>query len=122
MLQGAGTKYRLYLAEAILDETRRVLLTYQRIRKTYHYSDEEVEQFIQQLRNISEAVLMDLTEISVIKRDPKDNFILACATQAQADYIVTKDLDLLNLKKYQAIQILSTEEFLKLLRKGDHAQ
>ena len=54
-----------------------------------------------------------LSPVSVIKSDPSDNKILACAQQAQADYIITGDKKhLLPLKKFQGIPILSPRDFL----------
>ena len=46
-------------------------------------------------------------------RDPKDNFILECALEAQPDYIVTGDSDLLVLHPYKGIKIITPTKFLK---------
>jgi putative PIN family toxin of toxin-antitoxin system len=48
-------------------------------------------------------------------RDPKDDVILACATQAQAAAIVSGDKDLLSLKQYQNIPILTPAQVLNSL-------
>lgn len=48
-----------------------------------------------------------------ICRDPKDNLILDTALQGKVDYIVSGDKDLLVLKKYKGISILTPKEFLK---------
>lgn len=114
MLQNGGRSYELYLSEAILEETRRVLLSYPRLRKRYPYSDEDVEEFIQWLRDASH-VLSKCPRIAVVKEDPKDDIVLACALKARADYIVSKDDHLKDLKEYRGIKILSTDEFLQLL-------
>jgi len=36
-----------------------------------------------------------------ICRDPEDNFVLELAQAEQADYIVTRDKDLLDMKKWK---------------------
>jgi putative PIN family toxin of toxin-antitoxin system len=113
-LQQGGRKYELYLSEAILRETRRVLLTYYRIRKRYPYSDEDVEDFIKGLRGASH-VISRWPKIEVIKEDPKDDMVLACAIEVGADYIVSKDDHLKDLREYRGIKIISTDEFLKIL-------
>ena len=41
VLLGAKDQYQLYRSEDILEETGLVLLTYERIRKKYHYGDDE---------------------------------------------------------------------------------
>lgn len=50
-----------------------------------------------------------------IVRDPKDRMVLACAVGGRADYIVSGDKDLLVLGEYEAIPILSVDQFLRQL-------
>ena len=108
-------KANLYTAEEILQEVRRVLLGKDYIRRRYKYSNEEVEIFLGRLRESSDIV-SSLPEVRVVKRDPKDDMIIACAVAVQADYIVSRDLDLLDLKTYQGIQIVPPEDFIHHLR------
>ena len=79
VLQQAKGRYQLYLSEEILEETSRVLLTYERIRKKYCYSDEEAREFLEALRVVARQVLRQLPKTRVVKMDPKDDPILACA-------------------------------------------
>jgi len=51
----------------------------------------------------------------VIKEDPDDNHILACALAGEANLIVSRDLDLLRLKTYGTIGIVSPIDFLHTL-------
>ncbi|MGB6308131.1 MAG: putative toxin-antitoxin system toxin component, PIN family [Steroidobacteraceae bacterium] len=48
-------------------------------------------------------------------RDSDDDHVLACALAAQADLIVSGDRDLLTLREYQRILILSTTDALARL-------
>jgi putative PIN family toxin of toxin-antitoxin system len=48
-------------------------------------------------------------------RDSDDDHVLACALAAQADLIVSGDHDLLTLREYQSIRILSTAAALARL-------
>ena len=48
-------------------------------------------------------------------RDPDDVHVLACAAGAEADAIVTGDKDLLALKNFQGIRIITPAEALNLL-------
>lgn len=52
-------------------------------------------------------------------RDPKDNFILELADDSKADYIITRDNDLLDLpsKRWENTKIVKPEEFLSYLRR-----
>lgn len=53
----------------------------------------------------------DISEIYV--RDPKDAFLLQMAHEIKADYLITGDLDLLVLKKFESTSILTFSEFLQ---------
>jgi uncharacterized protein len=46
-------------------------------------------------------------------RDSKDNKILECAVNANADYIISGDNDLIVIKKYEQIPIIATSELLR---------
>lgn len=50
--------------------------------------------------------------------DPGDNMALACALEAGAQYIVTGDPHLLNLKAYHGVQILSVADAAALFSAG----
>ena len=105
----------LYTAKEILQEIHRVLLEKPHIRNRYRYSLERVEDFINYLRNISTTVTQ-LPEIRVIERDPKDDMIISYAVAVSADYIISRDRDLLDLGSYEQIQIVTPEEFIHILR------
>ncbi|NUO81260.1 putative toxin-antitoxin system toxin component, PIN family [candidate division KSB1 bacterium] len=46
-------------------------------------------------------------------RDPTDNPFLATAVFAQAHYLISRDKDLLVLKKFHGVEIVKPEEFMK---------
>ena len=48
-----------------------------------------------------------------VTRDPDDDHVLACALAAQANLIVSGDKDLLDLREYQGIPILTTADALQ---------
>jgi predicted nucleic acid-binding protein len=57
-----------------------------------------------------------------ICRDKDDNNIIALAVSAKADFIITGDKDLLVLKKYKSIRIVSPREFWEVERCGGNNQ
>jgi putative PIN family toxin of toxin-antitoxin system len=59
----------------------------------------------------------DTFKFSVIKKDPADNKFISCAIEVEADYIISGDEHLLNLKHYKGIQIVNAFSFLKILEK-----
>jgi hypothetical protein len=50
-----------------------------------------------------------------VTRDPKDNPVVACAVEGRAGYIVSGDLDLLDLGEHRGIQVVTPRRFLELL-------
>jgi len=46
-----------------------------------------------------------------ISRDADDDNILACAVAAKADYLVTGDTDLLDLKRFKGVRIVTPRDF-----------
>ena len=46
-------------------------------------------------------------------RDPDDNKFIECAVDADCIYIVSGDKDLLSVKEYESIQIVTVADFLK---------
>jgi uncharacterized protein len=107
--------FGLVLAPEIIGETWRKLLTSDRIRKRYAYSDERVHRFCRGLLRICELV-RGLPPIAAVARDPNDDMIIACAVKGQAESIITRDRDLLSLNSYQRIAIITPETFRWQLR------
>ena len=50
-----------------------------------------------------------------VVRDEADNRVLEAALEGKVNYIISGDKDLLDIKEFQGIKILSANEFLKLL-------
>jgi len=51
-------------------------------------------------------------------RDPKDDKFLELSVFAQANFIISNDLDLLVLKSFKGIQILKPVDFISILNTG----
>jgi putative PIN family toxin of toxin-antitoxin system len=62
-------------------------------------------------RNIGLFVKV-ISSLDIIKEDPTDNIFLECAVDGDAEYIISGDAHLLNLKKYKNIDIVNAKEFL----------
>lgn len=56
--------------------------------------------------------------LQTVGRDIKDDKFLACGVEAKVDYIVTGDGDLLVLKEYEGINIVTPRSFLEVLSKN----
>lgn len=106
-------KFILITAEVIIQEVREVL-HYPRILRKYRLNPKDIDIFLRLLEQEA-VVVQHLPYLRVIKEDPDDDKILACAFVAEADYIVSGDNHLLNLRSYKNIPIVTVKEFLKLL-------
>ncbi|MGD0820219.1 MAG: putative toxin-antitoxin system toxin component, PIN family [Desulfomonilia bacterium] len=61
--------------------------------------------------------MSDIKEkINGVCRDPNDDMFLAVAVNAKAAFLVTGDKDLLELRKYKSIKIVSPQKYLALLK------
>jgi putative PIN family toxin of toxin-antitoxin system len=67
------------------------------------------------VRTITPTVQLD-----VIKEDPDDNRILECAVTAGSHYIITGDNDLLRLRQYDAIGIVTAGDFIEMLQQAEN--
>jgi putative PIN family toxin of toxin-antitoxin system len=52
-------------------------------------------------------------------RDPDDDKFISCAIDGQCHYIISGDKDLLVLKEYQNVQIVTVANFLRRLTKNE---
>ena len=78
-----------------------------------HFTPEQTEEFFELFFEAVEVV--PLKSKVDLCRDPKDNYLLSLATDANADYLITGDNDLLVLEKINSTQIIRYKEFEKLL-------
>ena len=103
----------LVLSDEILAEFERKL-RHKKFANELAEAGLSVEVIFSGVRSMSELALpADVPEDAV--RDPKDRMILACAVGGKADIIVSGDKDLVVLKEYQGISIVTPSDFLTML-------
>lgn len=56
--------------------------------------------------------IIEVTTKVNICRDPEDNFIIELCEECKADYLLTGDTDLLNIKEFRNTKIVNLKEFL----------
>lgn len=105
--------FLLLTSPVLLDELRRVL-EYPRIADRLGWSSAERRRFLDHLTTL--ALLTPGTlRLPGATRDPQDDPVVACAVEGGADCIVSGDDDLLALRVYQGVRIVTPREFLALL-------
>jgi putative PIN family toxin of toxin-antitoxin system len=74
---------------------------------------EELADAILKILRVS-AITPGAVQVQGVCPDPQDDMFLASALEGQADFIISGDQHLLNLKTYQGIQIVNPATFLAL--------
>jgi uncharacterized protein len=108
-------KYELVISDEILSEFRKVL-SYPRIQKLHKWSKEKVEIFITLLKEIAHIDESQSRERIVIE-DPDDDKFFHLAIKTGAQYIVSRDMHLLNVKELRGVRVLKPEVFLSALKR-----
>ncbi len=106
--------FELAVSEQILKEIRATLQKPYLHKELFLYKNEE-EEIINLIREKAFIITKDRYKTDKIKKDQTDNKFLACALEAKADFIVSGDNHLLELKHYQGIQIVTAKIFVNKL-------
>lgn len=111
----ATLRFDLVSSEFILHEVATVLPR-PHIQKRYTalVTPKRQAQFLAHVRSLAMVVGVH-TILHVVKEDNKDNQVLACALDGHADYLVTGDHHLLDVKTFRGIKIIEPSTFLDIL-------
>jgi putative PIN family toxin of toxin-antitoxin system len=112
----ADEAFTLVISKEMMAELYRVL-HYPRIRKQFHPSEEDIDEFIGLI--LEKAILTSGSySLHRIKDDPTDDMFLACAMEAEADFLVSRDAHLRNLKQFRGTKIIDVRGFIEKVKKG----
>lgn len=101
-------KITLCLSHAILDEYIDVL------SRIGMKDEAELEELLSLLsRGFNLLFTTKTPKIKIVKNDPDDDKFIECAVALKADAIITGDREVLNIKEYTSIRILSPQQFLE---------
>ena len=107
-VEQAFSLHQIAVCELILRETRSGLVG------KFGWTNTEVDEVF--AFYFSGAVLVKVSaNLRGICRDPKDDMVFECAVLAGASIIVSGDKDLLAVKTYEGIRVLTPREFLQQL-------
>lgn len=115
LTQLAAGKYVIVYSEPILDELIAKLVL-PRIRNKYAIDDQTIETTVALLALRGELVYP--TRQVKVCRDPHDDMLIEAALAGNAAYVVTGDEDLLVLKKYETVRMVTPRAFLAALQNG----
>jgi putative PIN family toxin of toxin-antitoxin system len=112
--------FRFVTSETLLAELVDVLQS-PRLQKHAPFSVQDLRRIVGVLRRMALVVPGHYQGLDKVPSDFKDNIVVCCALESEAEYIVTDDRrDLLPLKVircagYRPVQIVSPTAFLRLL-------
>lgn len=106
-------RFTLLTSPQIIAEIVKVL-NYDRIRKTYRLTDEDIRTLIALLWTQAEVTPGTL-EITGVAPHQEDDKLISCAVEGEADFIVTGDKPFQVRGEFEGIRIISPRLFLELL-------
>jgi uncharacterized protein len=105
LTRGRKRQFHLIACPIILKEFDRVLI------KKFSATRNEARSALRIVSEAIDSVVHPSQSVQSVCRDPDDDAILACALEARADYLVTGDVDLLELKVFKEIRIVTPRDF-----------
>jgi putative PIN family toxin of toxin-antitoxin system len=104
---------KLYFSNEILNEVAAVMG-----RSKFKSSPETIEKYLRAIEKTGKKIFIP-GNIKGICRDKDDDDKIECGILSGADYIITGDDDLLTLKEYQHIKIVTVKEYLQITNSSD---
>ncbi|MDZ8225906.1 putative toxin-antitoxin system toxin component, PIN family [Nostoc sp. ChiVER01] len=98
---------QIVVCEEILEE---IILVTQRPKLQKYFPSNKVNELIQVLRTI--GLFINIMSEVYLCQDAKDNYLLALAKDSNANFLLTGDQDLLEIKKFENTEIITYQEFL----------
>jgi putative PIN family toxin of toxin-antitoxin system len=89
-----------------------------KLKTKFKLAEEDVNQILLDFSAFTLPVKIN-KQLIVVQDDPDDNKFIECALECKADYIVSGDRHLLNLKEYEGMKIINASEFLKVFYKQE---
>jgi putative PIN family toxin of toxin-antitoxin system len=106
--------FTLVTSPYLISKLRRVL-TYPRIAGRLQLTEVELQVLFHALSTKS-AVTAGALDLPGVTRDPKDDPLIACAGEGNADYVVSGDEDILVLESYDGVKMINPAQFVVILQ------
>ena len=107
-----GGSFEIVMSQAIVDEVLRAL-TYPKVRK-YIRPGLDPELWFEDIVVLSQFVAGEHV-VAGASKDPDNDKYIAAAVEGRAQFVVAGDSDLLDLKEYDGIRVVSPRAFLDLI-------
>ena len=78
-------------------------------------SDEHIKEWVNLI--VENSIIVDVVgKIRIVKDDPTDDKFIETALNGNADYIISQDRHLLDIKEFEGIKMVTPKEFLRILK------
>lgn len=110
---------KVAISPEIHEEYRKVL-NYPHIRKLLNDSKHKLANLLLDKLTIM-CKLVDISKYKedIVEKDSTDNKFVYCALESNAQFLISGDKHLLELKKYRNLHIIKAKNFMDLMRKED---
>lgn len=102
-----SARWRIYSSQHILDELQRVMTRLGFSRRLATLTQRRIQR--------RSNVITVPSSRHAVERDPQDSPILRAALTCGADYLVTNDRHLLTLDPYEGIEVVSMDQYLRII-------
>jgi hypothetical protein len=99
-------KVRLFISDAIMEEMMEVLET------KFRHSPKRLADEKKYIQKCAVRCVPKI-KLNVVPDDVDDNKIIECAVHSRSEAIITRDNDLLRMKSYEGIKMITVNEFLR---------
>ena len=89
-----------------------------KLKTTFKLAEEDVNQILLDFSTFTLPIRIS-KQLIVVQGDPGDNKFIECAVECKANYIISGDRHLLNLKEYEGIKLIKSSDFLKVFYKQE---
>ncbi len=103
-------KITLLYSQELIDEFVEVA---HRPKFKRYFNDSSIQALLSQISTRAEFIEV-VTKLEV-STDPKDNFLLSLAKDGKATHLLTGDKELLLLKKYSRVEVITIKDYLDQL-------
>ena len=103
-------RIELIFAEQNIQELKMVS---QRPKFKKYFKAGDLDDLIDLIRTI--GIVIEINNIPAVCRDPKDNYLLELARKSKANYLLTGDIDLLEIGSYKGTKIITVKAFDQII-------
>ncbi len=93
----------IFTTKEILEEFTEIL------KRDFKYNDQEIKEILEKVLQFLTLVTPSI-KVNIVQKDADDNKIIECAIESKAEYIISYDKHLLDLREYNGIKIVRPEE------------